>query len=115
MVFDENIEREVAAYEKGRQLRTIMNSPGWEVLLDTLKAYRDEAADRLLDMDPGDPNVLTAHAAASALRQQFAFLQADLDNAVKVASSPSPELTQYLVEYRDSLDILKQMETTQNR
>lgn len=111
-MWDEQVEQELEAYEKGRQLKTLVHTPGWEIVVDMLKSYRDKAFDQLTSLIPGDPSVPTAHAAASALKQQFEYFMADLDNAIKVASNPSEELRNSLMEYRESVDVLKQMELT---
>lgn len=108
----EELDRELAVYEKGRQLRAIVNTPAWEIVIDTLKAYRDEATERLLGLAPGDPVVPTAHAAASALVDQFSKFEQDIKNAVDFAAKPPEDFTDYLLEVRDKSDVLKAMELT---
>ena len=110
MVEFETIERELELYDKGRMLRPLVISPAWEVIIQVLKDYKDAADDDLTDLAPGDPTVPYAHAAASALKDQFKKFQQDITNAVDFAANPSQDLIEYLNGARVSMDVLKQQE-----
>ena len=99
------LERQADVYEKGRRLRTLTNSPDWELVVQTLQDYRDKARDALIALPPGDKNVLQAHAAASATNDVFTMFTEDINSVISAAQNPSPELTQYLMGIRRSLDV----------
>lgn len=101
------IEEELATYERGRQLKTVHNTPAWETLIGVLEDYRDRALRQLVDLAPGDPTVPTAHAAASALDDMVAKFQQDINHAIDTAANPSPELTEYLNGAIEVLDVAK--------
>jgi len=68
---------EVTLWQNGRELSHIVNTPGWEVVIATLDAQAEAAAEQLWKLFPGDPAVPCAHAAASAAIQIVrAFKQA---------------------------------------
>ena len=98
------IEIDLEVYEKGRQLQAVVNTPGWEIALDTLRAYRDKTSEDLLDLPIGDPSVLLAHAAQSALRQMFRNFEQDIANAIRTASKPPEELRDYLYDVKKNSD-----------
>jgi hypothetical protein len=98
---------EYEQYEKGRKLRSLVGQPGWETVLQVLRDYRDKAKDDLIDLQPGDPTVPTAHAAASAVSQVVNYFEQDINNAIEIASHPSPELVEFITQTRDNLDVLK--------
>jgi hypothetical protein len=91
-----NIEGELELYNKGRELRTVVNHPGWNTVIQTLQDYRDKAVQTLVDLPPGDPTVPTVHAAASALDDQFVKFQQDIEKAIEFAANPSEEVTLWL-------------------
>ena len=103
------VEHELEIYERGRTLRPVVGSEAWQILLETLKSYKDKAEDELFALPPGDPSVPTAHAAASALRQQYYFFQDDIQKAVDFAAKPSAELTDYLNGVIQQTDVLRAM------
>lgn len=103
----EQLEQDIEVYERGRLLRSIVITPAWDVIIDTLRTYKDVAVSDLLSLAPGDVTVPTAHAAAAALTEQFDKFQQDIKNAVDFAAQPSDELRNYLISARDRLDVLK--------
>lgn len=106
MVF-EDIEQELEVYERGRQLRLVYNTPAWETIIGALEDYRDKAKQELVDLPPGHPSVVTAHAAASALDDTVAKFKMDIANAVQTAATPSAELISYLSGAIQSMDVAR--------
>lgn len=101
----DQLEQQLELYEKGRRLKLLVNSPEWEIVVQTLQDYRDKARDALIALPPGDPNVSQAHAAASATNDVFNYFQQDIANAVNAATKPSEELKAYIFGVRKSLDV----------
>lgn len=81
---------EIELFETGRELRNVVNTPAWEIILNSMRRYADKAVEDLLNLLPGDPAVTTAHAAASALVQQHIYFKQDVERAVQ-ASYKTPE------------------------
>lgn len=104
----DGMEQELLLYDRGRHLRQVVGSPSWEIILDTLKAYKDEAVEGLLSLSPGDPTVPTAHAAASALVDQFVKFQQDTNRALEFAANPPEEFTAWLMGVAEASDVMKQ-------
>lgn len=75
-------KHEVEMWERGRTLAQVINTEAYTILVDTLKAYADEATSSLLKIPPGDEHVPEAHAAAYALNDLFVKFQEDVRNAV---------------------------------
>lgn len=105
----DQIENDLNTYERGRQLRPLVNSPLWEILVDSLESYRDNANQELVNLAPGDPTVPTVHAAVSAIYDLVAKFQQDVHAAVNFANNPSEELRKYLTGTRDANDVAKAM------
>ncbi len=103
----EDVEQELEIYERGRQLRTVYNTPAWETIIGALEDYRDKAKQELVNLPPGHPAVVTAHAAASALDDTVAKFKMDIANAIETAAKPSAELTSYLTGVVQSLDVAR--------
>lgn len=82
---------EIELFETGRELRNVVNTPAWEIILNSMRRYADRAVEDLLNLLPGDPAVTTAHAAASALVQQHIYFKQDVERAVE-ASYKTPEV-----------------------
>lgn len=74
---------EIEQWQRGRELRNVVNTEAWQIITDTLKRYSDVAVEELLRIAPGDPAVPTAHAAASALVQQYKSFMEDVTVAVQ--------------------------------
>lgn len=87
---------EIEQWKRGRQLQGIVHTEGWSILKDTLKRYADSAVDSLLRLAPGDPTVPTAHAAASALTQQYRIFMEDIDSAIAAGEQLPDVLKQTL-------------------
>ena len=103
-----SMENELLLYERGRQLRPLIGSPAWEIAIDTLRAYKDDAVEALLNLAPGDPTVPTAHAAAAALADQFVKFQQDINLAVEFAAKPPEEFRSFLSGAIQAADVLMQ-------
>lgn len=73
---------DIEEHRKGVELRGLVNTEAWQVVKATLKQYADTATNDLLGMAPGDPAVLTAHAAASALVSVSRKFVEDIETAV---------------------------------
>jgi hypothetical protein len=67
---------------KGRELRTIMGTQAWDIVMSTIQSYVTQANDDLMEMLPGDTRVPAAHAAVSALHQFVKNFKEDIENAV---------------------------------
>jgi hypothetical protein len=104
------LEAQLDLYEKGRRLRTLVHSPEWEIVTQTLQDYRDKARDALIALPPGDPSVLQAHAAASATNDVFTMFQQDINSAVDFAVNPPEELRNHIFGIRKALDVAAAME-----
>jgi hypothetical protein len=79
-------EHQIEALEQwklGNKLRAIVGTEGWELAVDMLKQYETKAVDELLRLAPGDPNVSTVHAAASALTQCNRLFLEDVETAIR--------------------------------
>ena len=87
---------EIEQWKRGRQLAAIVHTEGWAILKDTLRQYAESANDALLRLAPGDPTVLTAHAAASALAQQYKLFMEDIDSAIAAGEQLPDVLKQTL-------------------
>ena len=107
MITQAELDNELRLFETGRQLRAVVNTSAWEIVIDTLKSYKDQAIEDLVNLVPGDPTVPTAHAAASALSQQFINFQRDINNALDFAANPSSDLQDYLAGVRQDSDVQK--------
>lgn len=82
----EEDQNDIAIWQKGNELRSIVNTPGWEAGMEMLQSYADKAIDDLMGIQIGDPYVPTAHAAAAAVRQLVIKYQMDVRSAVEAAS-----------------------------
>ena len=91
-----DLEAQLDVYEKGLMLAPVVKTPVWELIVQTLTDYKDKAVQQLVDLPPGDSTVPCAHAAASALDDQLAKFQQDVNSAVEAAANPSDELRDYL-------------------
>jgi hypothetical protein len=74
---------ELEQWKLGNKLRGIVGTEGWELVVDMLKQYETKAVEELLRLAPGDPNVLTVHAAASALVQCNRLFLEDVAAAIE--------------------------------
>lgn len=66
---------EIQLWENGKELLSIVSTPGWEIALNTLESFRESATEQLLEVLPGDTDrILAAHAvafAAASINQNF--------------------------------------------
>lgn len=106
---DDILQSELELYELGRQLRLVVISPAWEILIDVLNQYREKAKDELMSLAPGDPTVPTVHAASSAVWDVVEKFQQDVMSAVDFAANPSREVVDYLNGTLDANDVAKAM------
>jgi len=110
----EQFEEQLDIFEKGRALSRFVNDHNWSTVVQVLQDYRDAARDALIALPPGDPNVLLAHAAASATNEVFRLFQEDIERIVDFAQHPPPEFVSRMRGVRDSLDVAKAMEQQGN-
>jgi hypothetical protein len=101
----EDIEGDLLLYEQGRVLRPVYKTPAWEIIMGVFEDYRDKARDELIALPPGDPYVVTAHAAASALDDVVAKAKQDFEAAVQAAAQPTQEVASYLLEMVEVNDV----------
>ena len=96
-VNDPEQQDDVVNWRRGCALRSLVKSPEWEILCDTLKSYADSAELDLFRLPPGDPAVPTAHAAWSALKQVAFKFKANVEKCVE-ESFKTPESIQRLAK-----------------
>lgn len=84
---------DIELWQRGRVLSGIVNTEAWEMLLAALQSYVEQADYDLRRLPPGDPGVVTAHAALSALDQGFRLFKEDIESAV-ANSETVPEALQ---------------------
>ena len=109
-MIDEQMEDELDFYERGRLLKTTVNTPGWKEVLAAVKSYVDDMEDQLRSMPVGDPNIIPAHAGVHVMSEFYRKFQEDINRAVQVAESPTPELLEYLSQARRKFDVKAVME-----
>jgi hypothetical protein len=83
---------EIERWQKGRDLAHVVNSPGWDVVLEMLRSYAAKETERLVNTDPGDKDaVLAAHATAFAASRIFTLFVEDAQNLITQTSTvPEP-------------------------
>ena len=101
----EQIRPDLELYDMGRTLRVVYKTPVWDLVMQTFEDYRDRANDELTDMPPGDPRVLAAHAAVSALKDTVRKAQQDFEDAVNMANNPPQIITDYLTGVVKAMDV----------
>lgn len=110
MIEFEMVENDLRVYDLGRKLNRIVGTEIWDIILDTFADMRDNAQQDLFRLPPGDENVPTAHAAASALTQAYSHFKKGVEDAVAFAGDPSDELKIYLKQALETTDVVRQME-----
>jgi hypothetical protein len=105
-MYQEDIDRQLDLYERGRVLRTIPPD-AWEIIKDTVHSYTDDLDQQVRGILPGDPSVVASHAALYAMSAFEDYFLKDIEAAMNFAVHPSDELKQYLSGVRESLDVLK--------
>jgi len=105
-VYQDDIDRQVDIYERGRILRTIPTD-AWDIVKDTIHSYVEDLDAQVRHIVPGDPSVVAAQASLYALSTFAEFFLQDTEAAMELAARPSKELTDYLLSARESMDVLK--------
>jgi len=105
-VYQDEMDRQLDVYERGRVLRTIP-SDAWQIVTDTIHSYVEDLDRQVRHVAPGDPSVVPAQAALYAMSSFEDFFLQDTGAAMEFAIHPSPELNKYLLSARESLDVLK--------
>jgi len=83
---------EVELWLKGRALASVVNSNGWDVVLEILQGYASQEVDRLMNTDPGEKDkVFAAHAVAYAASRIYKLFVEDVNNCIR-ASINTPEV-----------------------
>lgn len=83
---------QVDQWQKGRSLAHVVNSPGWDVVLEILSSYAAKEAERLVNTDPGNKDaVLAAHATAFAAGRIYTLFVEDAQNLI-AASNHVPDV-----------------------
>ena len=84
---------DVELWERGKALANIVNSFGWDVILDTLKGYEDSAVERLKRIDPAKrDDVLAEHAVMYAAARIYADFVNSVDEAIQASQKAPPAL-----------------------
>jgi hypothetical protein len=94
---EEDLQEGLEIWQNGRELRTIYNTPAWEILCNAVDSYAAKANQDLMRLPVGDPTVLTAHAAASAAEQIARMFKEDVANAVN-QSFETPEIVKQMAK-----------------
>ena len=110
MVDYDQIEDELDLYERGRLLKTTIHTVGWPEVLEVVKSYLDDMDAQLKAIPVGDPSIIAAHAGVHVMSKFYQFFQEDIDNAIKMADNPSPELLEYIASARRKFDVKAMME-----
>ena len=105
-IYQDDIDRQLDLYERGRLLRTIPVD-AWQIIKDTIHSYTEDLDQQVRHLSPGDPSVVSAQAALYAMSSFEEFFLQDTSAVMEFAVHPSPELNQYLLSARESLDVLK--------
>lgn len=105
-VYQDEMDRQLDLYERGRVLRT-MPSEAWQIIKDTIHSYTEDLDQQVRRIAPGDSSVVPSQAALYAMNSFEEFFLQDTQAAIEFAVHPSPELSEYLVGVRESLDVLK--------
>jgi hypothetical protein len=105
-LYFDDIDRQLDVYERGRVLRTIPLD-AWQVIKDTIHSFTEDMDTQLRHISPGDPSVVPSQAALYAMTSFEEFFLQGVEAAMEFAVHPSPELNQYLLGARESLDVLK--------
>lgn len=78
---------DIDQWQKGRALAHVVNSPGWDVVLEILSSYATKEAERLVNTDPGNKDaVLAAHATAFAAGRIYTLFVEDANNLVTASN-----------------------------
>lgn len=76
---------EIEQWHRGQELRNIINTEAWVIIVDTLKSYVASSNAALMALPVGDPAVPNAHAAASGVEQLVQLFEQDIDAAVRAS------------------------------
>lgn len=93
----EDLKEGLEIWQNGRELRTIYNTPAWEIICNSLDSYAAKANQDLMRLPVGDKAVPTAHAAASAAEQIARMFKEDVANAVQ-QSFETPEIVKQMTK-----------------
>lgn len=102
---DAALENDLRLYQKGIELRPLVNSPNWETVLEVIQQYVDDVDTQVRYIPPGDSTVVAAHAALFALNDFAIKFKQDVESAVDFANQPNDEVRNYLFGVRDVLDV----------
>lgn len=74
---------EIEVWQKGKALAPLTGFYGWEVVMEMLRSYAEDAIQRLIVTDPGDTtNIVGFHAAAYAANKIYHNFATDVKNAI---------------------------------
>lgn len=105
----EDIKSDLELYDMGRSIKAVYKTPAWDLIMGVFEDYRDRANEQLTDLPPGDPTVVTAHAAVSALKDAVNKAQQDFAAAVEMAKNPPSDVTEYLTGVVKAMDVASAM------
>lgn len=82
----EDDKNEIQQYHNGRALKQLVMMPGWTVLTDAFHSHKQNAIDELLDINPGDKDlVLAAHAVAYAVHKTLNNLEVEINQSISMS------------------------------
>ena len=102
---DAGLENDLLLYQKGIELRPLVNSPNWETVLEVIQSYVEDIDQQVRIIQPGDQSVIAAQAALYALNDFARKFKQDIERAVDFANQPNDEVRNYLFGVRDALDV----------
>lgn len=80
---------QIELWQKGKALQQLTSVYGWEVLLEMMQSYPQDAIRQLLIVPPGDNDrVIAAHAVAYALNDFYTKFIEDVNNAIENGKAP---------------------------
>jgi len=83
---------ELILWDRGRTLAPQVQTESWQIILDSIKSYVDDAAEALVFMSPGSTTLKEAHAVAYALKTFYIKFQEDIFRAI---NAPTPQVLKH--------------------
>lgn len=80
---------EISLWHKGKALAHVVNTDGWDVVLEILQGYVTNAVDQVAKVKPGDTDrILAAHSILYATSEIHRIFVEDVQAAIDAARKP---------------------------